>query len=96
MAQSKHTEGPWWLIHTYDIDQETLEKVNHRYGIQMSHAGGFILHEDANPKANACLIAAAPDLYEALEDLLCHAEYFGIAPHYKDMAKAALKKARGE
>jgi hypothetical protein len=96
MTEAKHTEGPWRLIHTYDIDRKTLEKCNHRYGVQMRDAGGFVLHEGANPKANASLIAAAPELYEALDELSRHVQFIvGIAPHYSEMAEAALKKARG-
>jgi hypothetical protein len=54
-------------------------------------------------KANACLIAAAPDLYEALRDLSFHAQTTGGTAGRDealcaaiDRATAALARARGE
>lgn len=35
------------------------------------------------------------DLLAALEELLAHAAFVGIAPHYDQMAQAAIAKARG-
>ena len=52
--------------------------------------------------ANACLIAAAPDLYEALARLrqhcpmLDHEDYDGLYQSALDRADFALNKARGE
>ena len=48
------------------------------------------------PEEDAKLIAAAPDLLAALEELLAHATFAGIAPRYEQMARDAIKKARGE
>lgn len=31
-------------------------------------------------------------LYEALDELYAHARFVGIAPHYEDMARSALRK----
>jgi hypothetical protein len=44
-------------------------------------------------KADVCLIAAAPDLLDALEDLL---KVTGIHGVYAEKARAAIAKARGE
>ena len=44
---------------------------------------------------NALLIATAPELYEALEEMLEECEDDEFAPHVME-AKAALAKARGE
>lgn len=97
MAKAKHTEGPWRLVHTYDVDRVTLEKYNHRYGVQIRDVGGFMLPRVEISKANAHLIAAAPELYEALDGLYRHVQFIvSIAPHYSEMVEAALKKARGE
>ena len=96
MAKAKHTEGPWRLIHTYDVDRVTLEEYNHRYGVQIRDVGKLMLPRVEISKANAHLIAAAPELYEALDELSRHVQFVvGIAPHYSEMAEAALKKARG-
>lgn len=46
-------------------------------------------------QANAHLIAAAPELFEALEEMLAECEDDEFAPHVME-AKAALAKARGE
>lgn len=45
---------------------------------------------------DARLIAAAPELLDALEELLAHAAFIGIAPHYDQLARSAIAKARGE
>ena len=46
---------------------------------------------------NAHLIAAAPDLYEALEKIATGDGVYGDqAYEYKQIARAALAKARGE
>lgn len=55
-----------------------------------------------NPQADANLIAAAPDLYEALVDVMAEISFLGNEVHYFgtterfDAARAALAKARGE
>lgn len=69
----------------------------------MAHSG----HADnANAEANANLIAAAPELYEALELVLDALgaltkpkelrEGYGLSNNQVDSIYAALKKARGE
>lgn len=52
-------------------------------------------HYDDQAMANATLIAAAPDLYQALAGLLHQEEHGDNALDFTD-AKAALAKARGE
>lgn len=50
-----------------------------------------------NEKANAQLIAAAPDLLEALENLLAVREgKGGTRYHCDEIARAAIAKTRGE
>ncbi len=56
--EAKHTQGPW-RVFGYDIGtspDETLAVV--------------CAMDDNTDDANACLIAAAPDLLEALEDIV--------------------------
>ena len=57
--------------------------------------------DEANQEANACLIAAAPDLLEALEELLAmcqRQENFSDDGDGRmfERASAAIAKARGE
>jgi hypothetical protein len=62
MSDTKHTPGPWY----HDSDCETHAPVIH-FGVGN---GGFSLHPDTpNADANAILIAAAPDLLEALRQI---------------------------
>lgn len=68
----------------------------------------FAIHESDNGEANARLIAAAPDLYEAVNEMLDHEPsredfrsdakgdlQFKIATQVWERARAALAKADG-
>lgn len=87
---SKHTPGPW-----------NVAKFNRRIVeigdvIVCSVAGCFDSHlfpSEAQCEANTHLIAAAPDLYEALEIAIMRMENLGCDV---ESEKAALAKARGE
>ncbi len=117
---SKFTPGPWEVPHfvtaTDDGDCKCTSVVEGGYAGGICHIhidNGMSISEggnDAPPleeaKANATLIAAAPDMYEALKKVL--GAYMGArddAMHgdanFDDdstyqMAVTALKKARGE
>ena len=92
-SETKWTPGPW-----------------HSRGFPTISAGkgkGMIVKvlerymDRAEREANAHLIAAAPDLYEALEYLLRHnrelvAQGVNIDAYLMSSAYAALAKARGE
>ena len=56
--ESKHTPGPW-SVHRYDLDTDNGIKVT------TADIGRRVIAEVKNPD-NAALIAAAPDMYEAL------------------------------
>ena len=90
MSTNKHTPGPWRYVghfgtHCLDSNGRCIADAPHPNG--MSEEEGF---------ANARLIAAAPELLEALEYLAGfekNADWDG----YKavTMAKSAIAKARG-
>ncbi len=87
---SKHTPGPWqWTQHfdpTISIYKDGFGQIARLYD---SSAG--------TGKANARLIAAAPDLLDALEDLL-HEVGFGrviTETTASTKARAAIAKATG-
>lgn len=93
MSETKHTPGPWGMFRKVGR--------NMRWHIR---AGGYdgteIVSLTQAQEADACLIAAAPELYEALDSavsaLMIAAELHpGLKPAL-DKARAALAKARGE
>jgi hypothetical protein len=80
----KHSPTPWILTET--PTHVTVRSANNE----------CIFHDDKRlPEvlADARLVAAAPELLEALEDLL---KMTGIHGAYAEKARAVLKKARGE
>ena len=109
---SKHTEGPW------RAQQKIDERLNPYWIIVAEHLGmdGCLARTwepievgESGAKANAHLIAAAPDLLEALEDLvpIVDALDSGMAKFADilgetepapeaEKARAAIAKAKGE
>ena len=99
---SKHTPGPWSQVP--QSDGSTLIARRYETGNQMKPMGlrivGFTmarkdsLQED---EANARLIAAAPELLEALKDMLDGHEdaCTGYGEGAADKARAAIAKATG-
>lgn len=85
---SNHTKGPWVAIARTNayIDIEAPEQ--HGYSAKIIASISLINHE-----ANARLIAAAPDLLEALQDIIDN-----VPPLWEctERAQAAIAKATGE
>jgi hypothetical protein len=95
MSKAKFTKGPWGVPPDFPSDIYDSEG----YYIADLYERDTI-EEQA---ANAALIAAAPDLLEALEEMMVHAEYF--FPHKEGFertnaayaaAERAILKAYGE
>ena len=84
---SNHTPGPWRVI-------EPPEEKFRPYKVQMGKEGGFMVpcFTSNQSKRNARLIAAAPDMLEALEYLLTRLDDVGD----ERIAQEAIAKARGE
>lgn len=80
----QHTPGPW----RFEESTKTVRTVLQNYWLVRldSWDAGEVNHE-----ANARLIAAAPDLLEALELALVATD--GV---WEDKARAAIAKARGQ
>lgn len=107
MSGTKFTPGPWRVEvgqdyyapsmqpHVYVSSEETVCAAT--VVATMGTYGGIALEQK---QANAHLIAAAPELYEALEralNFIANTESeFGIQLDSGDAARAALRKARGE
>jgi len=92
MSEPKFTPGPWGNV-DFALSNEIGTLKNPLIAVVQSR------HCDSPDelRANAHLIAAAPDLYEALEELLTfvQAHNGGELMRVED-ARAALRKARGE
>lgn len=91
MSENKWTPGPWmWDGNVWDYDKE-----NEAPWLVAEGHSPVITGDLHCSEANADLIAAAPDLYAALEDALQYLQHHlpdeVLAPH-----RAALAKARGE
>lgn len=111
MKEARHTKGPWRLSEVDQFGDYTIQPPDDELAIAAVVNGSFreLSRQRWITEANAALIAAAPDMYEALELLLQHEpvrEDFQSAPKgdmqfkaaIEDFAKAraALSKARGE
>jgi len=108
MSAHKHTPGPWMAI--CDGTSSEMQQGWGTWWIKNKYESPICLirraHVARTPEitdANARLIAAAPELFEALEDLMWRFvdddkdinEPDEIAPDIA-FARAALAKARGE
>lgn len=103
---NKHIEGPWRFTYNSKFGQYTIRQSKWvDWGESNEVATVLTGLDDAEDKANAHLIAAAPELLSSLEDLLKH--YIDIvecgdcgnwdAETEKEVvfARAAINKARG-
>lgn len=86
----KYTPGPWVVEEDGWISSEDGDP------ICMIQEGGFndLLTMFANDRANAGLIAAAPDLLEACKAMLEYANVFTDSDAHR-MTAAAIAKAEG-
>lgn len=95
---SAHTRGPWsidWNISRLDVHSDGKLVATMR----RSTNDGPPTYDDAEAKSNARLIAAAPDLLEALQALLLRVTkgYDGLPQGYGiKLAEAAIAKATGQ
>jgi len=108
---AKHTEGPW-MANGYNIYQSGRKGTRHVAEVAYTGPHHTPPHEypascRLQDEANARLIAAAPDLLEALGSLSRHRPLMGSTGEYREgqldllqsierIAKAAIAKATGE
>ena len=104
MSELRATPGPWQRSLSKETGGSFIEHIDSQY---VSHIVAFVhaSHGMFDPpiptkedEANAHLIAAAPELYEALValmDLESRDRVMPAGPEW-DSARAALAKARGE
>jgi len=95
---SKHTPGPWkakkWVgTDLYDDPDRPFVEVGNVHWSPKNWKPAAAIKQTANAR----LIAAAPELLEALENLLkVHEGEGGTQHNAADMARAAIAKAKGE
>ena len=91
MSEAKHTPGPWVSRETPD-DADFTHEINSKATPYFGVAAVYAIAQNA--PANARLIAAAPDLLEALKMALVWLDYEG---KYDVLAiRAAIAKATGD
>lgn len=99
----KHTPGPW--VATFDPrERPGIEAGNTSIVLfgeikNSNDDGGIRGRNDEEANANAHLIAAAPELLEALEALVACVECNESVPAWTsqwDIARAAIAKAKGD
>lgn len=107
MSESKHTPGPWKYKHglTYFTKRGQLVKTELVTGVNGEWVAAVILdHEAGLPtkvqESNARLIAAAPELLEALEHLIETLDNISSSSVEcwtpdAERARAAITKAKG-
>lgn len=91
---NKWTPGPW-VADGFFVSSNSGGAVGH----DIVSACGTVGRPDSETEANAQLIASAPDLYEALDDLRSSCMALGLDRHlHQELynSRAALAKARGE
>ena len=88
MSEAKHTPGPWqWTQHfdpTISIYKDGFGQIARLY--DSSEGAG---------KANARLIAAAPDLLDALIEIVSADDAHELTQKHIESARAAIAKATG-
>ena len=84
---SKHTPGPW------SVGGPT----EYAYQLRIDPSIGVVYGGGEEVQANAHLIAAAPELLEALDYALAVAdEGLRLGPEWREKTRAVIVKAKGE
>lgn len=93
MSEPKFTKGPWRILNSTDYDDRQFY-----YHILNMEGYNVANVEDCEEceEANAQLIAAAPDMYALLLDILTDYQCMPNPAVMADKIEAVLKKARGE
>jgi hypothetical protein len=100
MSEAKHTPGPWWIETGPDVDLINHVGISADDHSMLAQAVWKMDDDERSPmcEANAHLIAAAPDLLDALQSIVASAEdgCAAINTRFLITAKAAIAKATGK
>jgi hypothetical protein len=91
MSRGKWTPGPWRVVDG-DFVYALNDAGHNRFSVSVAKYG----NPRSEQQANAHLIAAAPDMAEALAYIVAWNGTDWNPDKARDMARAALAKARGE
>jgi hypothetical protein len=98
MTEVKHSPAPWSIEGSHGRYQDSLCDANGQAVAAIWTRKSYPKADDLCPsltgEANARLIAAAPDLLEALKGIVCEYEDSFHDPRL-DQARAAIAKAEG-
>lgn len=89
--EEKHTPGPWMRE-----DIASTRWIIGANGETIMHLGDECLPDDGLSEANARLIAAAPDMLEALESVTAEIGYENMSSNLGEKVCAIIAKARGQ
>ena len=100
MSEAKHTPGPWQIADENNNSCSVLLGIEHNLVAcldrQCSNTWEIVIERD-EMLANARLIAAAPDLLDALQRLLNAENDEYLTPiGVRNLARAAISKATGK
>ena len=87
----RHTPGPW------EISDRPRKSSSGKFMYRVDGPEILFDYEDwGYTKESASLIAAAPELLEALKAILSDGLHCDVVPHLHEKARAAIAKAEGE
>ena len=101
MTKAQHTPGPWKLGKRLPEGSISIDADDHQMlatCVWVMSDAEFLGETSPECEANAHLIAAAPELLAALEELLATAEFKGVNVWDIDAvtkSRAAISKAKG-
>ena len=93
-----HTPGPWNFEDTLVFTREPMETVDGGTSIEfveIADCSSYEIHGGYDARANARLIAAAPDLLAALTALVNQTDAPEYFPTEVENARAAIARATG-
>jgi hypothetical protein len=102
MTEPRFTPGPWVIRESmtqigkcYRISTESVIECGHGSALLYDDSTSLNPHAGGVQKANANLIAAAPEMYEALIEAANHLYTHQDMTRVRELAKAVIRKAEG-